>query len=154
LSRESLAERFGALAQLREAGLIRHLGLSNISLDHLDEAQAIAPVVCVQNKYAIDHNRVDDELVKICAQRGIAFVPFIAIAGAQREAGATDDHAETIRAVAAAHDATPHQIRLAWSLHQGPHVLAIPGTGNADHLVQNIAAGALRLSADELAMLG
>lgn len=154
LSRASLAERFGALAQLREAGLIRHLGLSNISLDHLDEAQAIAPVVCVQNSYAIDHNRVDDELVKICAQRGIAFVPFFAIAGAQREAGATDVHAETIRAVAAAHDATPHQIRLAWSLHQGPHVLAIPGTGNADHLVQNIAAGALRLSVDELAMLG
>lgn len=154
LSQEALAERFGALAQLREAGLIRHLGLSNISLNHLDEAQAIAPVVCVQNSYAIDHNRTDAELLKNCAQRNIAFVPFFAIAGAQREVGATDDHTETIRAVAAAHDATPHQIRLAWSLHQGPHVLAIPGTGNADHLLENIAAGTLRLSADQLAMLG
>ncbi|GAA3233800.1 aldo/keto reductase [Dactylosporangium siamense] len=152
--RDSLAERFGALAQLREAGLIRHLGLSNVHLEHLDEAQAIAPVVGVQNSYAIDINRTDDELVRICAQRGVAFVPFFAIAGAQREAGATHDHDEAILAVAAAHSATPHQIRLAWSLHQGPHVLAIPGTGNPDHLAENIAAGALRLSADELARLG
>lgn len=152
--RDSLAERFGALAQLRDAGLIRHLGLSNVHLDHLNEAQAIAPVVCVQNSYAIDTNRTDDELLKICAQRGVAFVPFFAIAGAQREAGAIRDHNEAIRAVATAHNATPHQIRLAWTLHQGPHVLAIPGTGNPDHLVENIAAGALRLSADELARLG
>ncbi|WP_460494746.1 aldo/keto reductase [Dactylosporangium cerinum] len=152
--RDSLAERFGALAQLRDAGLIRHLGLSNVHLDHLDEAQAIAPVVGVQNSYAIDINRTDDELLKICGQRGVAFVPFFAIAGAQREGGATRDHSEAIRAVAAAHAATAHQIRLAWSLHQGPHVLAIPGTGDPDHLVENIAAGALRLSADELARLG
>jgi pyridoxine 4-dehydrogenase len=153
-SRDSLAERFGALAQLREAGLIRHLGLSNVRLDHLDEARAIAPVVCVQNSYAIDHNRTDDELLKMCAERGVAFVPFFAIAGAQREAGATDDHNEAIRTAAAAHNATPHQIRLAWTLHQGSHVLAIPGTGNHDHLVENIAASALKLSADELAILG
>jgi aryl-alcohol dehydrogenase-like predicted oxidoreductase len=152
--RDSLAERFGALAQLRDAGLIRHLGLSNVHLHHLDEAQAIAPVVCVQNSYAIDTNRTDDELLKLCAQRGVAFVPFFAIAGTQREAGPTRDHNEAIRAVAAAHHTTPHQIRLAWTLHQGPHVLAIPGTGNPDHLVENIAAGALGLSADELARLG
>jgi aryl-alcohol dehydrogenase-like predicted oxidoreductase len=151
--RDSVAERFGALAQLRDAGLIRHLGLSNVRVDHLDEAQAIAPVVCVQNSYAIDTNRTDDELLKICAERGVAFVPFFAIAGAQREAGATADHNKAIRAVAAAHRATPHQVRLAWTLHQGPHVLAIPGTGNPDHLVENIAAGALKLSADELASL-
>ena len=151
---DSLAECFGALAQLRDAGLIRHLGLSNVHLHHLDEAQAIAPVVCVQNSYAIDTNRTDDELLRLCAQRGVAFVPFFAIAGTQREAGPTRDHNEVIRAVAAAHHTTPHQIRLAWTLHQGPHVLAIPGTGNPDHLVENIAAGALRLSADELARLG
>lgn len=112
--RDSLAERFGALAQLREAGLIRHLGLSNVHLDHLDEAQAIAPVVCVQNSYAIDHNRSDDELLEVCARRGVAFVPFFAIAGARREVGFTDEHDQAIRAVAAAHNATPHQIRLAW----------------------------------------
>jgi pyridoxine 4-dehydrogenase len=152
--RDSIAERFGALAQLRDAGLIRHLGLSNVRVDHLDEAQAIAPVVCVQNSYAIDINRTDDELLKTCAQRGVAFVPFFAIAGAQREAGATSDHTEAVRAVALARRATPHQVRLAWTLHQGPHVLAIPGTGNPDHLQQNIAAGALRLSADDLTSLG
>jgi aryl-alcohol dehydrogenase-like predicted oxidoreductase len=122
-------------------------------VDHLDEAQAIAPVVCVQNSYAIDNNRTDDELLTICAERSVAFVPFFAIAGAKREAGAASNHDETVRAVALAHRATPHQVRLAWTLHQGPHVLAIPGTGSPDHLVENIAAGALRLSAHELASL-
>jgi aryl-alcohol dehydrogenase-like predicted oxidoreductase len=102
---------------------------------------------------AARRHRSDDEFVKICAKRGIAFVPFFAIAGAKREAGAITDHSEAVRAVSLAHEATPHQVRLAWTLHQGPHVLAIPGTGDPDHLVQNIAAGALRLSADELASL-
>jgi len=152
--RDSVAERFGALAELRDAGLIRHLGLSNVRVDHLDEAQAIAPVVCVQNGYSIDTHRTDDELVKICGERGVAFVPFFAIAGAAREGGAASDHSEAIRAVAHAHGATPQQVRLAWTLHQGAHVLAIPGTGDPNHLVENIAAGALRFSADELDLLG
>jgi pyridoxine 4-dehydrogenase len=151
---DSVADRFGALAQLRDAGLIRHLGLSNVRPDHLDEAQTVAPVVCVQNSYAIDRHRSDDEFLRNCGERGVAFVPFFAIAGTRREAGATADHSAAVRAVAAAHGATPHQVRLAWTLHQGPHVLGIPGTGDPDHLVQNIAAGALRLSADELASLG
>ena len=151
--RDSIAERFGALAEMQDAGLIRHLGLSNVRVDHLDEAQAIAPVVCVQNGYAIDMRRPDDDLITICGERGVAFVPFFAIAGAQREAGAAADHSEGVRAVALAHGATPQQVRLAWTLHQGSHVLAIPGTGDLDHLVENIAAGALRLSAEELADL-
>jgi pyridoxine 4-dehydrogenase len=152
--RDSVAERFGALAQLRDAGLIRHLGLSNVRMDHLSEAQTIAPVVCVQNSYALDRHRTDDEFLQTCKEQGVAFVPFFAIAGARREAGATVDHSQAVRAIALAHEATPHQVRLAWTLHQGPHVLAIPGTGDPDHLVQNIAAGALRLSADELTNLG
>jgi len=152
--RDSVAERFGALAELRDAGLIRHLGLSNVRIDHLDEAQTIAPVVCVQNSYALDAHRTDDDFVKICGERGIAFVPFFAIAGAGREAGAASDHGEAVRTVALAHAVTAHQVRLAWTLHQGPHVLAIPGTGDPDHLVANIAAGALRLTDDELASLG
>jgi aryl-alcohol dehydrogenase-like predicted oxidoreductase len=150
---DSIAERFGVLAQLRDAGLIRHLGLSNVRPDHLDEAQAIAPVVCVQNSYAIDMHRSDDEFVKTCARRGVAFVPFFAIAGTRRETGAITDHSEAVRTLALARAATPHQIRLAWTLHRGPHVLAIPGTGDPGHLAQNIAAGALRLSAAELASL-
>ncbi|MGW4500824.1 aldo/keto reductase [Micromonospora sp. NPDC004336] len=152
--RDSVAERFAALAELRDAGLIRHLGLSNVRVDHLDEAQAIAPVVCVQNAYALDTNRWADDLLRTCGERGVAFVPFFAIAGTGRESGAGGDHDDAVRAVARAHGATPHQIRLAWTLHQGPHVLAIPGTGDPAHLAQNVAAGAIRLSADDLARLG
>ncbi|MGN9908262.1 aldo/keto reductase [Phytohabitans sp. LJ34] len=151
--RDSVAERFGALAQLRDAGLIRHLGLSNVRLDHVDEAAAIAPVACVQNSYALDNNRKDDALLRTCGERGIAFVPFFAIAGARREEGAGTDHDEAVRAVASAHGVTPHQVRLAWTLYQGPHVLAIPGTGDPHHLEQNIAASALRLTANDLATL-
>ncbi|WP_422756108.1 aldo/keto reductase [Micromonospora sp. WMMD708] len=150
---DSVAERFGALADLRDAGLIRHLGLSNVRLDHLDEAQRIAPVVCVQNNYALDNRGDQDALVRECGARGIAYVPFFALAGANREGGARTDHDAAVRAVARAHDATPQQVRLAWTLHQGPHVLAIPGTGDPAHLVENVAAGALRLTPDELAAL-
>jgi aryl-alcohol dehydrogenase-like predicted oxidoreductase len=150
---DSIEERFAALAKMRDEGLIRHLGLSNVRVDHLDQAQEIAPVVCVQNSYSIDNNRGDDELLRVCGERGIAFVPFFAIAGAQREAGAAETHSDQIHAVARAHGVTPQQIRVAWTLHQGPHVLAIPGTGNPAHLTENIAAAALRLSAVELNQL-
>jgi pyridoxine 4-dehydrogenase len=160
--RDSVAERFAALAQLRAEGLIRHLGLSNVRLDHLDEAQAIASVVCVQNGYSIDTHRGDDAFVAECGRRGVAFVPFFAIAGTHRESGPAlasgpaehgGDQAQNIRAVALAHGVSVPQIRLAWTLHQGPHVLAIPGTGNLDHLEQNIAAGAIRLSTEDLTRL-
>jgi aryl-alcohol dehydrogenase-like predicted oxidoreductase len=151
---DSVAERFGALAEMRDAGMIRHLGLSNVRADHVDEARAIAPVVCVQNAYAIDMRREDDDLLRLCEQRGIAFTPFFAVAGSGREAGATSDHSDAVRAVADAHAATPQQVRLAWTLHQGPHVLAIPGTGDPVHLVENVAAAGIRLSAEELAALG
>ncbi|MFF8278501.1 aldo/keto reductase [Streptomyces lateritius] len=149
----SIAERFGALARLRDAGLIRHLGLSNITPDHLDEARAIAPVVCVQNPYGIGVRPEQDAFVRTCGEKGVAFVPFYAIAGVGRESGATGVEGEEVRAVARAHGASPAQVRLAWTLHRGPHVLAIPGTGDPDHLAANVAAGALRLSEDELALL-
>ncbi|TCC09999.1 aldo/keto reductase [Kribbella soli] len=151
---DSIVERFGALADLRGAGLIRQLGISNVRTDHLDEALAIAPVTCVQNSYAIDLRREEDELIRRCAERDIAYVPFFAIAGAQRETGTAPDHSGAVEKVAAQHGASPQQIRLAWTLHQGPNVLAIPGTGNPSHLEENIAAGAIRLSPDELASLG
>jgi pyridoxine 4-dehydrogenase len=150
---DSIAERFGALAELREAGLIRHLGLSNVRIDHLDEAQAIAPVTCVQNSYGVDTSRTDDELVRVCGERGVAFVPFFAIAGARREAGGDGDANSAVRRMAATHGVSVAQIRLAWTLHQGPHVLAIPGTGDPDHLTENVNAASIRLSADELASL-
>jgi aryl-alcohol dehydrogenase-like predicted oxidoreductase len=151
---DALAERFGALAAMRDEGLIRHLGLSNVRVADLDVAQAVAPVVCVQNGYAIDHHRSHDALVDECGARGIAFVPFFALAGGEREAGATAGHSDAVRAVAREHRATPAQVRLAWTLHRGPHLLAIPGTGSVEHLVENVAAGGLRLSDADLAALG
>lgn len=153
----SLAEHFGTLADLRDAGLVRHLGLSNITPEHLAEAQAIAPVVCVQNRYGLDSRRTgSDELLRLCGEQGIAFVPFFAIAGEGRESGAGRGggaESEAVLAVARAHGATPAQVRLAWTLAQGEHVLAIPGTGNPDHLEENVAAGALRLTDEEMALL-
>lgn len=150
---DSIAERFGALADLRDAGLIRHLGISNVTLEHLVEAREIAPVVCVQNPYGIAFRRSADDLLRACGEQGVAFVPYFAIAAAGREAGASGTDSDEVLAVARAHGATAAQVRLAWTLQRGPHVLAIPGTGNPDHLVANVAAGALRLSEDELALL-
>lgn len=149
----SVAEHFGALAELRTAGLIRHLGISNTSPAQLAEAQGIAPVVCVQNAYGIESPAERHAFLRSCGDQGIAFVPFFAIAGTGREEGATGTVSEAVETVARRHGATPAQIRLAWTLHQGPHVLAIPGTGNPDHLVENVAAGALRLTAEDLALL-
>ncbi|ELP69945.1 aldo/keto reductase [Streptomyces turgidiscabies] len=155
MDQDSIAEHFGALADLREAGLIRHLGISGIEPKHLAEAREIAPVVCVQNRYALDRPDPEgDELLRLCGESGIAFVPFFAVAGSGGARGATDAHDDTVLTVAREHGASPAQIRLAWSLHQGPHVLAIPGTGNPDHVVDNVAAGGLRLTDDELARLG
>ncbi|MET8569420.1 oxidoreductase [Streptomyces sp. NPDC004783] len=154
MRQESIAEHFGALAELREAGLIRHLGISDVEPRHLAEAQAIAPVVCVQNRYGIGfHDPATDELITLCRERGIAFVPFYAIAGEAGPRGAGTAHDEEVRAVARAHGASPAQVRIAWTLHRGPHVLAIPGTGDPDHLAENVAAGALRLTDEELSRL-
>ncbi|MFK0210859.1 aldo/keto reductase [Streptomyces sp. NPDC090298] len=150
---DSIAERFGALADLREAGLIRHLGLSNVHPHHLAEAQAIAPVVCVQNMYGIGASPEQRAFLDVCGAQDIAFVPFYSIAGTGRTAGATTDHSPEVRALARAHGVSTAQIRLAWTLHQGSHVLAIPGTGDLDHLAQNVATGSLRLTEDELAAL-
>ncbi|MEU3565021.1 aldo/keto reductase [Kitasatospora sp. NPDC006786] len=153
LGTDSVAERFGALAELCRAGLIRRLGLSNIHPHQLAEAQTIAPVVCVQNPYGIGATPAQDEVLRTCGEQGIAFVPFYAIAGAGREGGAGEAEATQVRAVAEARGVSTAQVRLAWTLHRGPHVLAIPGTGDVAHLEDNIAAGALRLSAEELALL-
>jgi pyridoxine 4-dehydrogenase len=150
---ESVAEHFGALAELREAGLIRHLGVSDVSVTQLTEVLDIAPVVCVQNRYGLDL-REHDPVLRACAERGIAFVPFFAIAGDRRQAGGSGKDSPELLAVAHRHGATPAQVRLAWTLHQGPHVLAIPGTGNLAHLAENVAAAALRLTPEDLALLG
>jgi len=152
-SMESLAEHFGALAELRDAGLIRHLGVSGVSPEQLAEAQAVAPVVCVQNRYGIGASPEAHAFVDACGDQGVAFVPFFTIAGQGGGAGATGAEHPEVLAVARAHGATAAQVRLAWTLQRGPHVLAIPGTGDPRHLAENVAAGALRLSPGEMARL-
>jgi pyridoxine 4-dehydrogenase len=151
---KSIADHYGALAELRAAGLIRHLGISGVAPEHLAEAQAIAPVVCVQNAYSVADRRPESlALLRACGEQHIAFVPFFAIAGAGRHAGPPGSVSDAVAAVAHAHGATTAQIQLAWTLHQGAHVLAIPGTGNPDHVAENVAAARIRLTEEELASL-
>ena len=149
---ESISEHFAALAELRQAGLIRHLGVSDVTVGQLAEARSIAPVVCVQNRYGFDL-REHDPVVRACTELGIAFVPFFAIAGPSRQSGRRPPEPEPLLAVARRHGATPAQIRLAWTLNQSPNVLAIPGTGNVAHLEENVAAAALRLSPEDVTLL-
>jgi pyridoxine 4-dehydrogenase len=152
MRQDSIADHFGALADLRQAGLIRHLGVSDVELSHLDEAQAIAPVVCVQNRFSLDAQTHRDVL-DACRDRGIAFVPFFAIAGDRRSSGGPAAASAALADVARRHDATPAQVRLAWTLAQGANVLAIPGTGDPAHLNDNVAAASLQLTGEDLAQL-
>jgi pyridoxine 4-dehydrogenase len=142
----SIAEPFGALAELRSQGLIRHLGLSTVNADQLAEAQSIAPVVCVQNFYNVA-NRRDDELVDAAARQGIAFVPYFPLGGF------SPLQSETLHKSAAQLETTPMSVALAWLLQRSPNMLLIPGTSSAEHLRENIAGAALALPADVLAEL-
>jgi len=150
---DSIADHLGVLAELREAGLIRQLGVSNVRPEHLAQAMAIAPVVCVQNSYGLGHHPGQDQFLRYCGERGVAFVPFFAIAGAGRETGASGAEHDQVLATARAHRVSPARVRLAWALARGPHVLVIPGTGDPDHLADNVAAATLRLEPDDLARL-
>jgi aryl-alcohol dehydrogenase-like predicted oxidoreductase len=152
-SHDSIAEHFGALAELRQAGLIRHLGVSDVTVAQLDEARAIAPVVCVQNRYSLS-DRAHDPVLRACTERGIAFVPFFAVAGDRRSSGGASAESPEVLEVARRHGATAAQVRLAWTLHQAPNVLAIPGTGSPAHLEENVAAASLHFDADDLTLLG
>lgn len=145
---ESIAERFEALAALREEGLIRHLGLSNVDAVQLAEARAIAPVAAVQNHFHIA-NRDDVDVLDACAADGIAFAPFFPLGG-----GMTDIENARLARVAARHGATVSQIALAWLLALSPVTLAIPGTGSLAHLEENLAARSVTLGPDDLAELG
>ncbi|MDR6612906.1 oxidoreductase [Leifsonia sp. 1010] len=142
----SLAEQFGALADLQREGLIRHLGLSTVSAEQLAEAQAIAPVVTVQNFYNIA-NREDDALVDQTAREGIAYVPYFPLGGF------TPLQSDTLASVAGRLSATPLAVALAWLLHRSPNILLIPGTSSVAHLRDNIAGAGLQLPQDVIAEL-
>jgi aryl-alcohol dehydrogenase-like predicted oxidoreductase len=144
---ESVADRFAALAALREEGLIRHLGLSNVDAAHLAEARAVAPVAAVQNNFHVA-KRDDRQLLADCTEAGIAFVPFFPLGG-----GFTDLTDERLAGVAKRHGATVPQIALAWLLAVAPVTLAIPGTASLEHLAENVAAASITLTEADLAEL-
>jgi aryl-alcohol dehydrogenase-like predicted oxidoreductase len=140
---ESIAERFAVLAELREEGLIRHLGVSNVDAAQLAEARAIAPVAAVQNTYADDMAMLAE-----CEASGTAYAPFFPLGG-----GRDPRDLERMGKVAARLGATAMQVALAALLAESPAVLAIPGTGSLDHLEENMAAGAIALTEEDLAEL-
>lgn len=143
---EPLSEQFGALAELRKEGLIRHLGVSAVSDAQLTEAQAIAPVVTVQNLYNLA-NRQDDALVERCAAENIAFAAFFPLGGF------SPLQSQTLTDVAARLDASPQQVALAWLLQRSATTVLIPGTSSWAHLRENIAAAELVLPDHEIAEL-
>jgi aryl-alcohol dehydrogenase-like predicted oxidoreductase len=133
-----IADQVEAMAELQRQGLVRHLGLSNVTRRQIEEAQAITPVVCVQNHYNLVH-RDDDELIDWLAEQGIAYVPFFPLGGF------SPLQSDDLAAIAAELDATPMQVALAWLLQRSSNILLIPGTSSVVHLRENLAAAELEL---------
>jgi aryl-alcohol dehydrogenase-like predicted oxidoreductase len=142
----SIEEPLTVLAELQQKGLIRHLGLSNVTPRQLAEARKISEIVCVQNFYNIAQ-RDDDAFVDELATQGVAYVPFFPLGGF------TPLQSSVLDAVAASVSATPMQVALAWLLHRAPNILVIPGTSSVKHLRENVQAAALRLSPETIAQL-
>jgi aryl-alcohol dehydrogenase-like predicted oxidoreductase len=145
---DPLGDRFAALAELRDEGLIRHLGVSNVTRGQLAEARSIAPVAAVQNLFGVLEQQ-DAALVDECADAGIAFTPFFALGG-----GRTTLAGENLQKVAERHAATVFQVAIAWGLARSPSIVQIPGTSSLAHLEQNMAAARLTLDESDMAMLG
>ncbi len=135
----------GALAQMREQGKIRHVALSNVTLEHLQRAQKIVPIVAVQNRYGFA-DREWDYLLNYCEQHGIAFVPWAPL-GQNRQAN------DALQQVANKLGASPLQVALAWLLHRSPVMAPIPGTSSVAHLEENVAAASLKLPDDDFKTL-
>ncbi len=146
LEEGSIAEQVTVLADLRRKGLIRHIGLSNVTAAQVAEAQAITAIVCVQNNYNVVY-REDDALIDDLTRQGIGYVPFFPLGGF------TPLQSSTLSEAAGRLGATPMQVALAWLLHRSPNILLIPGTSSVAHLRENLAAGQLILSPQSLAEL-
>ena len=133
------------LAQLRNEGKIRLIGLSNVTQEHIERARKIVPIVSVQNRYSFA-DREWDYVVDYCERNGIAFIPWFPL-GAGRVAG------DVLDRIARAHQATPMQVAIAWLLRRSPHMLPIPGTSSVEHLEENVAAASVRLTDEEFKKL-
>jgi pyridoxine 4-dehydrogenase len=141
-----IAAPFSALAEMREEGLIRQLGVSTVSAEQVAEAQSIAPVVCVQNSYNLAH-RADDVLIDMLAEQGVAYVPYFPLGGfSQLQSDVLEEVARTL-------GAPPLSVALAWLLRRSPNLLLIPGTSSVAHLRENIASIELTLPGDALVEL-
>jgi aryl-alcohol dehydrogenase-like predicted oxidoreductase len=145
-SEGSIGKLFTIIAELQRKGLIRHIGLSNVTAKQIAEAQGIAPVVCVQNHYNLVH-RHDDALIDDLAAKGIAYVPFFPLGGF------SPLQSSSLEEIAKRLDVTPMQVALAWLLHRSPNILLIPGTSSRGHLRENLAATELSLSPQVLSEL-
>jgi aryl-alcohol dehydrogenase-like predicted oxidoreductase len=145
-SEGSIEPQVTAMAELQRKGLVRHIGLSNVTATQIKQAQRIAKIVCVQNLYNLA-NRTDDALIDAMAREGIAYVPFFPLGGF------SPLQSTTLSDVARRLDATPMQVALAWLLKRAPNVLLIPGTSSRAHLRENLAAAELDLPADAMAKL-
>lgn len=142
-----LEESVGALAELRDEGKIRHVGICNVGVEQLERAREIVPIVSVQNRYSLS-DPGSDPVVDACERDGLPFLPWYPLdAGDLRSRDA-------LERVATEHDATPYQVALAWLLHRSRTMLPIPGTSKISHLEENVAAAAIELSEDEYAALG
>jgi pyridoxine 4-dehydrogenase len=141
------AESVGALAELRAAGKIRHIGVSNVSVAQLAQARSIVPIVSVQNRYNFE-DRSSEAVLAACERDGLAFLPWAPIGGH------APIKARVLERLARDHGATPLQIAIAWLLKRSPLMLPIPGTGSLAHLDQNLAAAAMHLSDEEFRLLG
>jgi pyridoxine 4-dehydrogenase len=142
-----IEDSIGALAELRDAGKIRHLGVSNFSVIQIKRALAIMPIVSVQNSYNLS-DRSSEQVIDFCAGENIAFIPYFPLA-----IGSLARRGSHLNTVAARYDATPGQIALAWLLKRSPAMLPIPGRSSIDHLEENMKAAAIRLNDDDFAAL-
>ena len=142
----SIEASVSVLAELQQQGLVKHIGLSNVTPTQVAEARKVADIVCVQNEYNIAH-RHDDALIDALARDGIAYVPFFPLGGF------SPLQSSILNDIAASLGATPMQVALAWLLHRSPNILLIPGTSSVAHLRENMAAAQLKLSTETLAAL-
>src|ERR1700738_5189011 len=142
-----IEESVGALKELQDEGKVRHIGVSNVTVDQLRRAQSVAPIVSVQNEYNLA-DRSSEDVLEVCEAEGLAFLPWYPLSAGRlaRPGGPLDE-------VARKHGATPGQVALAWLLQRSPVVLVLPGTNSVEHLDENVAAAGLRLDEDDLVSL-